>query len=59
VLIGLALISGFFLMPAAAYNWLFWIGIVPLVSGLVGFCPGYKALGYTTNRDDGGGTASA
>ena len=25
-----------------------WIGIVPLLTGLVGFCPGYKLFGFST-----------
>ena len=25
-----------------------WIGVLPLVTGLVGFCPGYAILGMST-----------
>lgn len=58
VIVGLALIAGFFLLPEAApWHWAFWIGLVPLVSGLIGFCPIYRLLGWSTNRDDHGAKA--
>jgi uncharacterized membrane protein YqaE (UPF0057 family) len=25
-----------------------WIGILPLVTGVVGFCPGYRLLGWSS-----------
>lgn len=27
-----------------------WIGVVPLVTGMTGFCPLYSAFGWSTNR---------
>jgi hypothetical protein len=57
VLVGLALISGFWLMPEAAWRWAFWLGLVPAISGLVGWCPVYRLLGRSTR--DGGGNATA
>lgn len=27
-----------------------WIGIIPLATGLVGFCPMYPLLGFSTNK---------
>jgi hypothetical protein len=27
-----------------------WLGLVPLFTGLAGFCPLYRALGWSTNR---------
>ncbi|MCL5799316.1 MAG: DUF2892 domain-containing protein [Gammaproteobacteria bacterium] len=27
-----------------------WIGILPLVTGAVGYCPGYKLFGWNTCR---------
>jgi hypothetical protein len=26
-----------------------WIGVLPLVTGIVGFCPGYAIFGISTN----------
>lgn len=48
IVIGLALIAGFFLNADAAYRWLYLIGIVPLVTGLMGSCPLYSLLGKST-----------
>lgn len=48
VLLGLALLLGFFLDPDAGWRWLYLIGIVPLVTGLVGSCPAYSLLGLST-----------
>ncbi|MDE2361780.1 MAG: DUF2892 domain-containing protein [Hyphomicrobiales bacterium] len=45
VIVGLALIALVFVGPQT--NW-GWIGIVPLVTGLVGFCPAYRLFGLST-----------
>lgn len=48
VVVGLALLAAFFLVPDAAYRWAFLIGIVPLATGLLGTCPVYSVLGINT-----------
>lgn len=48
IVVGLALIAGFFLNADAAYRWLYLIGIIPLVTGLMGTCPLYSILGIST-----------
>lgn len=48
VIVGLALLAGYFVFPDAAYRWAFLIGVVPLVTGLVGTCPLYSILGINT-----------
>jgi hypothetical protein len=48
VIVGLALLAGFFAMPEASYRWAFLIGIVPLATGLIGSCPLYTVLGINT-----------
>ncbi len=48
VVAGLLLIAGFFMMPEATYRWAFLIGVVPLVTGLIGSCPVYSLLGIST-----------
>lgn len=45
VTVGLALIAMVFVGPQAAWGW---IGIVPLLTGLVGFCPLYRLVGLNT-----------
>jgi hypothetical protein len=48
VIVGLALIAGYFMNGDGAYSWLYLIGIVPLVTGLIGSCPLYTILGLNT-----------
>jgi Protein of unknown function (DUF2892) len=52
VVIGLALIAfaiplGF---PQTGWNWIGWIGVVPIITAIVGNCPGYSLLGFSTSR---------
>jgi len=50
VLIGVGLLSLVFVGPQTAWGW---IGILPLVTGLVGTCPAYTLLGISTCRRTG------
>lgn len=48
--IGLALIAyaisvGF---PSTGWNWVGWIGVIPLLTAAVGFCPLYTMLGISS-----------
>ena len=45
VIAGLALISLVFVGPQTPFGW---IGVVPLITGLVGWCPVYTLLGLNT-----------
>lgn len=45
VILGLALISIVFVGPQTPWGW---IGLIPLVTGLVGICPLYSILGIST-----------
>jgi hypothetical protein len=50
--VGIALIAyaipiGF---PSTGWNWVGWIGLVPLVTALVGNCPAYTLTGMSTCR---------
>jgi membrane protein implicated in regulation of membrane protease activity len=47
VVLGLGLLAMVFVGPA---TWLGWLGIVPLVTGLVGFCPLYRLIGFKTTK---------
>jgi hypothetical protein len=50
VVVGLALI-GFAIgsiAPGTGWNWLGWIGVLPILSGLAGTCPAYKLVGFST-----------
>ncbi|QYK39803.1 MAG: DUF2892 domain-containing protein [Paracoccaceae bacterium] len=48
IVVGLALIAGFFLNSEASMRWLYLIGIVPLATGLLQTCPLYSVLGIST-----------
>ena len=48
IVIGLALIAGFFLNADGAYRWLYLIGIVPLATGVFQTCGLYALLGINT-----------
>jgi hypothetical protein len=50
VVVGLALLAGFFLNAEAAYRWLYLIGIIPLATGLLGTCGLYSVFGINTCR---------
>ena len=47
IVLGIALLSLVFVGPKSAFGW---IGILPLVTGLVGICPLYSLLGWSTLR---------
>jgi hypothetical protein len=45
LLIAFAIPVGF---PATGWNWIGWIGAIPLLTGLFGYCPLYAAFGLST-----------
>ncbi len=45
VVAGLVLLSLVFVGPATPWGW---IGLVPLLTGVVGFCPPYRLVGVDT-----------
>ncbi len=45
VIVGLAIISLVFVGPKTPWAWL---GLVPLLTGIVGFCPAYALFGIRT-----------
>ena len=48
IIIGVALLAMFFLYPDASWRYWTLLGIVPLITGLVGSCPVYTLLGMST-----------
>jgi hypothetical protein len=45
VIVGIVLIAMVFVGPKAAWGW---IGVIPLLTGLVGVCPLYRLVGMST-----------
>ncbi len=45
IVAGLALLALVFVGPETQWGW---IGLVPLLTGIVGFCPVYRLLGINT-----------
>lgn len=45
IIVGLALISLVFVGPQTPWGW---IGVVPLLTALIGWCPPYSLLGINT-----------
>ncbi len=48
IVVGLALLAGFFLNAEASLRWLYLIGILPLATGLMQSCPAYTLIGVNT-----------
>ncbi|MCU0831365.1 MAG: DUF2892 domain-containing protein [Rhizobiaceae bacterium] len=48
VIAGLVILSLFFIYPDASWRNFALLGIVPLVTGLIGSCPLYTILGIST-----------
>ncbi len=51
IIVGAALLLGVFFGSSIGLGWLNpwgWIGVVPLVTGLIGWCPAYAILGIRT-----------
>ena len=47
IVIGLGILSLVFVGPQSPWGW---IGLVPLITGVVGFCPLYKLIGLNTRK---------
>lgn len=45
LLIAYAIPVGF---PDTGWNWVGWIGIIPIITAIFGICPMYKILGMST-----------
>ncbi|MCF6220968.1 MAG: DUF2892 domain-containing protein [Robiginitomaculum sp.] len=45
IIVGLVLIALVFVGPKTIWGW---IGVVPLLTGLIGWCPPYQLLGINT-----------
>ena len=48
IIAGICLLGAFFYFPDASWRYWTLIGIVPLVTGLMGSCPAYSLFGLST-----------
>lgn len=48
IIIGLGLLWYALLAQPTGYNWVGWIGVIPIVTALIGNCPLYSILGIST-----------
>ena len=50
IVVGVALIAFAlgFIAPGTGWNWVGWIGVVPILTGVFGICPAYSLLGLST-----------
>jgi hypothetical protein len=55
VIVGLALIAFALnlIFPDTGWNWIGWIGVMPIVTALVGNCPAYSVFGISTGARKG------
>jgi len=53
IVLGLVLLAAFFFWPGASgYRWWLLIGIVPLATAFINFCPLYAITGLSTRKSD-------
>ena len=48
VVIGVALLWYALFAAQSGFNWIGWIGVVPLLTALAGYCPLYSLIGVST-----------
>jgi hypothetical protein len=50
IIIGVALLAFAlgYLAPGTDWNWVGWIGVIPIMTALLGTCPAYSVLGCST-----------
>ena len=50
LVVGASLLYFALFAPQNGYNWIGWIGIVPILTALIGNCPLYSIVGVSTCR---------
>jgi sulfite exporter TauE/SafE len=50
IIVGIALIAFAlgYIAPGVSWNWVGWIGVVPILTSLFGTCPAYSLFGFST-----------
>jgi len=52
ILLGAAMLIAYSLFAPAPFAWLFLLGLLPMASRLLGTCPIYSQLNYSTSEMD-------
>ncbi|MGD9863511.1 MAG: DUF2892 domain-containing protein [Pseudodonghicola sp.] len=52
ILLGVAMLIAYSIATPAPYSWLLLLGLLPMASGLLGTCPIYSALHFSTSETD-------
>ena len=55
VIVGIVILLQFFVFPASPLRYWALVGLVPLLTGLVGYCPAYSLIGLNTCRTKNAG----
>ena len=50
IAVGIALIAFAlgYIAPGSGWNWVGWIGVLPILTALIGNCPAYSVFGLST-----------
>ncbi|MGE0340441.1 MAG: DUF2892 domain-containing protein [Xanthobacteraceae bacterium] len=50
IVIGIALLAFAlgYILPGTGWNWVGWIGVVPILTALLGWCPAYTLFGISS-----------
>lgn len=48
ILVGVALIAFAIAEPDVGWSWIGWIGVVPILTAFIGWCPAYRVVGMST-----------
>jgi sulfite exporter TauE/SafE len=50
IVVGIALIAFAlgYIAPGTGWNWLGWIGVLPILTALIGNCPAYSVFGVSS-----------
>ncbi len=50
IVVGLAILVGGFTLLQGSDRWLGFIGLIPILTAVVGWCPGWAVLGINTRK---------
>lgn len=48
IFFGTVLLAYALALPDTGWNWVGWIGVIPFLAAIVGYCPAYTILGIET-----------